>query len=61
MCKSDAPCSVENFRTLVLDGVDKVQQGLTSVEEVLSVANAAQGCGKTILINLYSKTPPMPV
>jgi type IV pilus assembly protein PilB len=31
----------QNFRTLVLDGVDKVQQGLTSVEEVLSVANAA--------------------
>jgi type II secretory ATPase GspE/PulE/Tfp pilus assembly ATPase PilB-like protein len=31
----------QNFKTLVLDGVDKVQQGLTSVEEVLSVANVA--------------------
>ena len=31
----------QNFKTLVLDGVDKVQQGLTSVEEVLSVSNAS--------------------
>lgn len=31
----------QNFKTLVLDGVDKVKQGLTSVEEVLSVSNAA--------------------
>ena len=31
----------QNFKTLVMDGVDKVQKGLTSVEEVLSVATAA--------------------
>ncbi len=30
----------QNFKTLVMDGVDKVQKGLTSVEEVLSVATA---------------------
>lgn len=31
----------QNFKTLVEDGVDKVEKGLTSVEEVLSVATAA--------------------
>ena len=30
----------QNFKTLVEDGVDKVEKGLTSVEEVLSVATA---------------------
>ncbi len=30
----------QNFKTLVMDGVDKVEKGLTSVEEVLSVATA---------------------
>ncbi len=38
---TEAAIESQNFKTLVLDGVDKVQQGLTSVEEVLSVANAA--------------------
>ena len=28
----------QNFKTLVMDGVDKVQKGLTSVEEILTVA-----------------------
>ena len=31
----------QNFKTLVEDGVGKVEKGLTSVEEVLSVATAA--------------------
>jgi len=30
----------QNFRTLLIDGVDKVEKGLTSVEDVLSVATA---------------------
>lgn len=30
----------QNFKTLVMDGVGKVEKGLTSVEEVLSVATA---------------------
>ncbi|ODS33265.1 MAG: type IV fimbrial assembly protein [Candidatus Scalindua rubra] len=31
----------QNFKTLVVDGVGKVEKGLTSVEEVLAVATAA--------------------
>jgi type IV pilus assembly protein PilB len=31
----------QNFKTLVVDGVDKVEKGLTSVEEVLTVATTS--------------------
>ena len=30
----------QGFRTLVDDGIDKVEKGITSVEEVLTVASA---------------------